>query len=198
MSHISFFKQYIKNPRRVGALLPSSKYLASKMVEDIDFDKARFIVEYGPGTGVFTDKLIENRRPDTTLLIIENNYKLYSLLKDKYSYLDNLHMIHGSAENINEYLGQYDIPFVDYVVSGLPFASLPINISSNILNATRDLLKESGKFITFQYTLLKKDFICQYFDSLHVKMELRNIPPAYVFNCSNKNCIEREETESIS
>jgi phospholipid N-methyltransferase len=49
-----FLKQYIKNPRMIGAVLPSSRNLARKMIEDIDFEKAECIVEYGPGTGVFT------------------------------------------------------------------------------------------------------------------------------------------------
>lgn len=189
MSKSSFLKQWLSNPRRIGAVLPSSRYLANKMVEGIDFNKASVIVEYGPGTGVFTDKLLENRNEDTILLIIENNLKFYKLLKDKYNGLDNIHLIHGSAEHIDQYLKQYNIPHVDYVVSGLPFASLPQHISTNILNSTQHILKEKGRFITFQYSLVKKNFINQFFNHINVKMELRNIPPAYVLNCSNNKKI---------
>ena len=57
---VIFLSQYITNPRSIGAVLPSSKFLADKMVESIDFKKAKYIVEYGPGTGVFTNKLLEN------------------------------------------------------------------------------------------------------------------------------------------
>ena len=184
-SKISFLKQCLSNPRHIGAVLPSSRYLANKMVEGIDFNKASVIVEYGPGTGVFTDKLLEYRNEDATIFIIENNLKFYRLLKDKYNGLDNIHIIHGSAEHIDQYLNQYNIPHVDYVISGLPFASLPQNISTNILNSTRNILKEKGKFITFQYSLVKKDFINQFFKQINIKMELRNIPPAYVLNCNN-------------
>jgi phospholipid N-methyltransferase len=182
---MSFLKQYFSNPRRVGAVLPSSRYLANKMVEDIDFGRAKVIVEYGPGTGVFTDKLLEERNKESTIFLIEYNPDFYNLLKDKYSGVDNLHIIHGSAEQIDEYLKQYNITQVDYIVSGLPFASLPHQVSTNILYSTKHILKEKGKFITFQYSLVKKDFINQFFGDINIKMEIRNVPPAFVLNCNN-------------
>lgn len=46
----------------MGAVAPSSEILANKMVKDIDFENARCIVEYGPGKGGFTDKLIESKK----------------------------------------------------------------------------------------------------------------------------------------
>lgn len=61
MEILSFIKQYIVRPRITGAILPSSKSLALRMIEDIDFENAECIIEYGPGTGVFTQKLIIKR-----------------------------------------------------------------------------------------------------------------------------------------
>ncbi len=49
-----FLLEYIKNPSKVGAIAPSSRYLADGMIQSIDFNSAECIVEYGPGTGVFT------------------------------------------------------------------------------------------------------------------------------------------------
>lgn len=184
MDGLSFIKQYITKPRTVGAILPSSKYLASKMVENIDFKTANYIVEYGPGTGIFTKKIIKRRKIDTIILLFESNKKFYDLLKEKYKAEPNLYIINDSAEYIEKYMLMYDIPEIDYIVSGLPFASLPHNVSSNILKQTQKHLKEDGKFITFQYTLLKKDFITQYFDEVNIKRELRNVPPAYILCCN--------------
>ncbi len=184
MERLSFIKQYITKPRTVGAVLPSSRHLANKMVKDIDFNHAAYIVEYGPGTGVFTEKLIKNRKSDTVVLLFEYNHKFCKMLKKKYKNEPNLYIINDSAEHIGKYLKQYNIPWVDYIVSGLPFASLPYSVSKNILNKTREYLKGDGKFITFQYTLLKKSFIQQYFQEISIKWEVRNIPPAYVFYCS--------------
>lgn len=185
MKRLSFIMQYILNPRTVGAVLPSSQRLAEKMITNIDFAKAQYIVEYGPGTGVFTDKLLKNRNKDTIILLIENNREFYDLLEEKYKEETNLYIINDSAENIDKYLKIYSIPCVDYVVSGLPFASLPVGVSSNILSKTRMILNQDGDFITFQYTLLKKGFINKYFKSISIKRELINMPPAYVFCCSN-------------
>jgi len=185
MEILSFLKQYIIKPRTIGAIFPSSKYLASKMIENIDFNYASNIVEFGPGTGVFTEKIIKRRKKDTIILLFESNKEFYSLLKGKYKDEPNLYIINDSAQYIEKYLIRYDIPCVDYIVSGLPFASLPHNVSSNILQQAQKHLKEDGKFITFQYTLLKKDFIEQYFNEVSLKWEVRNIPPAYVFCCSN-------------
>ncbi|WP_382920380.1 hypothetical protein, partial [Streptomyces sp. NPDC057062] len=83
------------------------------------------------------------------------------------------------------YLKDYRIPYADYVISGLPFASLPKNVSIKILINTAKILKKDGEFITIQYTKLKNAFIEQFFTKIDVKREIRNLPPAYVFNCSN-------------
>jgi len=184
MERLSFIKEYITSPRIVGAILPSSKYLTSRMIENIHFNRASYIVEYGPGTGVFTEKIIKRRKRDAVVLLFESNKEFHNLLKEKYKDEPNLYIINDSAEYIEKYLVMYDIPWIDYVVSGLPFASLPHNISSNILKQTKKHLKEDGKFITFQYTLLKKNFIGQFFNKVSIKREVRNVPPAYVFCCS--------------
>ena len=49
-----FLRQFVRSPRTVGAVLPSSAALARAMLAPIDFASARTIVEFGPGTGAFT------------------------------------------------------------------------------------------------------------------------------------------------
>lgn len=184
MEILSFLKQYIIKPRTVGAILPSSKYLASRMIENIDFNTARYIVEYGPGTGVFSEKMIKRRNRETIMLLFESNENFYNKLKEKYKDESNVYIINDSAEYVGKYLKKYGVPYIDYIISGLPFASLPNDVSSNILKETQKHLNEDGKFITFQYTLLKKDFIKKYFSEVSIKREVRNVPPAYVLYCS--------------
>ncbi|WP_425671382.1 class I SAM-dependent methyltransferase [Bacillus subtilis] len=184
MKRLLFLFQYIVNPRTVGAILPSSRYLGDKMVDGIDFKKAAYIVEYGPGTGVFTKKLLEKRRPETTILLVEQNEEFYLLLKETFKDEKNVFIVNGSAEKSSQYAKDYGMPYIDYVISGLPFASLPKTVSANILLDTAKILKRDGEFITFQYTTLKKPFFEQFFTKIDVKRELRNVPPAYVFSCS--------------
>ncbi|MCL2500145.1 MAG: SAM-dependent methyltransferase [Defluviitaleaceae bacterium] len=183
MNWIKFAKQYITKPRSIGAIAPSSRFLARKMVATIDFDKARCIVEFGPGTGVFTDRILHRRNTETVVIIIERNGDFCDALHRKYKDTPNLHIINGSAERIGTYLAERGIPRADYIVSGLPFASLPKEVSGSILTQTRKYLHDEGRFITFQYTLIRKDLISRHFGSIQITREIRNLPPAYVLSC---------------
>lgn len=185
MKIVKFLIEYFKSPRTVGAVAPSSESLAKKMISDIDFNNAKCIVEYGPGTGVFTDKLVEEKKQDTILLLLEYNKEFCTQLEERYNENDNIIIINDSAENVDMYLDKYRIKNVDYVVSGLPFASLPKNVSNKILKKTRTILKKDGLFITFQYTLLKKEFIAGYFKKIEQERVVLNVPPAYVLKCKN-------------
>lgn len=185
MKLIKFLIEYFKSPRTVGAITPSSERLAEKMVRDIDFENAKCIVEYGPGTGVFTDKLVERKKENTLLILLEYNKEFCRQLEERYNGHDNIIIINDSAENLDEHLSKYSINKVDYVVSGLPFASLPKNVSNKILDKTRALLKKEGLFITFQYTLIKKEFIADYFKEIDTERVVLNVPPAYVLRCHN-------------
>ncbi|NEY73856.1 rRNA adenine N-6-methyltransferase family protein [Bacillus mesophilus] len=184
MKRLSFIFQYIFRPRTVGAITPSSQYLARLMVKQIDFKHARYIVEYGPGTGVFTKQLLKRRRKETVIIIIESNETFYQHLIESYQDEPNLHVLNASAEDIEGILKQLSIPYVDFFVSGLPFASLPRQVSHNILIKTASLLSPRGKFITFQYSRINKSLFNDYFKTIEVIRELRNIPPAYVYSCS--------------
>ncbi|MFW2500920.1 class I SAM-dependent methyltransferase [Clostridium diolis] len=182
---IKFLMEYFKSPRTVGAVAPSSKKLAEKMAHDIDFDHAKCIVEYGPGTGVFTDRLMKKIKDHTMLMLVEYNEEFCRELEEKYGEYNNVVIVNDSAENVDKYLKEYNIKEVDYVVSGLPFASLPKNMSNSILKKTKDILKKNGLFITFQYTLLKKGYIGSYFEDISLERVVLNISPAYVLKCQN-------------
>lgn len=185
MNISNFIRQYIKNPRTVGAIAPSSEKLAYKMVEDINFLNASCIVEYGPGTGVFTEKILNKKKNSTIFIAIEYNTDFYKILKDKFKDETNFILINDSAENLKEYLNKYNIDKVDYIVSGLPFASLPDSMSKKILSITKDLLKGKSEFITFQYSLFKMELFRTYFGKIKRKKVILNLPPAYVLKCKN-------------
>ncbi|MCR4892668.1 MAG: SAM-dependent methyltransferase [Lachnospiraceae bacterium] len=178
---LAFLKQYLKNPRTVGAIAPSGRGLALKMMEPIDFDHARCIVEYGPGTGAFTRELVKRKRRGTRLILIEQNEEFYRMMRDKYDGKRNISVIYGSAEDACSYIQRAGVQYVDYVVSGLPFTSLPKDVSIRIFKATRKLIGKKGRFVTFQYTLIKKKFFESYFRFENRLFELKNLPPAYVF-----------------
>ncbi|MEG2656866.1 MAG: rRNA adenine N-6-methyltransferase family protein [Clostridium sp.] len=178
-----FLFEYIKNPKMVGAVAPSGKSLAEKMINSIDFRNAKSIVEYGPGTGVFTEKILARVQNDTIVLLVEVNTEFYNILKNRYGHKKNVIIVNDSAENIDKILKENDIEKVDYIVSGLPFASLPRKVSCNILKKTSMLVSKNTEFITFQYSLFTLKFLGEYFKNINYRRVVKNIPPAYVLKC---------------
>ncbi|OQR53941.1 class I SAM-dependent methyltransferase [Bacillus sp. CDB3] len=186
MQLITFLTEFIKHPKHTGAVAPSSKILAKKMVDVIDFNRAECIVELGPGTGAFTKEIMKRKKKETVLLLIEINEVFFKELKRKFKGEQNIIVIHGSAENIKKYMKELNIDYIDYVLSGLPFTSLPEEVSKRILNNVMEAIHENGEFITFQYSLVKKGFIQHFFPEITLKKVWLNVPPAYVFSCKKE------------
>jgi phospholipid N-methyltransferase len=184
MEFFTFIKQSISHPGFVGAVMPSSRYTAIKMVDDAAFYNARYVVELGPGTGAFTNEILKKRKPGAKVLSIEYDEKFCSVLRKKFGSEKDFHIIHGSAEDIDKYVNEYEIPHVDYIVSALPFLSLPKDMSKTVLRKSSDMLANGGKFVTIAYTKLQYGFIGSYFNKIDIIRELRNVPPAYIFSCS--------------
>src|SRR6476661_9605434 len=91
-----FVEEFLRNPATVGSLVPSSRELTEAVMAPIDFARAGCIVEYGPGTGVFTDIIIRRRRAETVVLLVEVNRRFCQLLQQRYSGQPNVHVVHGS------------------------------------------------------------------------------------------------------
>ncbi|OUJ74261.1 class I SAM-dependent methyltransferase [Hymenobacter crusticola] len=186
----SFVEEFFRNPATVGSLIPSSRDLTDKVLEPIYFAAARCIVEYGPGTGVFTDLLVTRRRAETTLVLIESNRRFATLLQERYTSQPNVHIIHGSADKTGDYLKELGISEVDYVVCGLPFSSLPRKLGWRILEHTQQLLLPPGKLILFQYSLQNRKLFERFFRLTGHAHVLLNLPPAYVLTYEPKEAAD--------
>lgn len=190
----SLLLQFLRHPSSVGALAPSGRQLTAGMVNAVDFSSCRSLVEYGPGTGVFTEAILARREPGTPLLAIEQNEVFCRQLEERFSGVEDFYLVHGSAEKVADYLVERDLPLPNAILSGLPFASLPREISENILAETARILSEvrersdpqekdsikTGVFITFQYSMLKMALLEKNFDLVGHTRVLWNLPPAHV------------------
>lgn len=190
MQMFKFLKEYVKHPRNTGAIAASTSRLAKGMVNGIDFDKAKCIVEIGPGLGSFTKEIMKRKKPETFLLLIEINETFYRFLQEMYQNDSSVQIVKGSAENMEQFLLAANIKEIDYCVSGLPFASLPVQVSNRILTNVMELLKPNGKFITFQYSLFKYALINQFFSDISIEKVWLNLPPAYVLSCGNEMVVQ--------
>ena len=181
-----FLREYLSAPDTIGAIAPSSRHLAASMTASIDFGKAHCIVEYGAGTGVFTQDVAARKKQDTAYIVIEQNDRFYEMLKKQFHGMPGVELIHGDARNVCGFLRERGFCHADYIISGLPFTSLPQQISHKILSQTQKAIGMEGVFTTFQYTLLRKTFLENYFDIQKMVKVWRNLPPAYVLHMKLK------------
>ena len=169
--------------RSRGSLIPSSRFLVDKVLAPVDWDRARVIVEYGPGVGTFTAEILRRMRADARLVAIETNLEFIqfmgSSLPDSRLYLE-----HESAENVAGILRRHGLPRADYIVSGIPLGSMPKDLQSRIAVASRDALEADGEFLVYQFTSRVLPVLRQTFARVDRGVEFRNLPLAQMFVCS--------------
>jgi phospholipid N-methyltransferase len=179
-----FFSAFLKTGKNIGAIAPSSRFLVKKMLEPIDFKTVKCIVEFGPGTGSITNELLKHMPIDSLLLAFEINNDFCDILKEMI--VDpRLKIIKDTAENIEIYLKENNINKIDYIVSSLPFAMIPNGVVRNILTIVKKVLKPTGFFMQYQYSLNAYKKLKTIFSKVEVNFTPMNIPPAFVFICSN-------------
>ncbi len=166
-------------------MTPSSRFLAAKMLENVDFKSSRVIIELGPGTGVFTEKIIEKLHPEAQLIVFELNDLFYDALSEKISD-SRVTLIHDSAENILQHLAINGIHSADVVISSLPLANFPEQLKDSILENAYNCLKIGGKYIQFQYSLLSKRNLQKVFGNVSIAFTPFNFPPAFVYTCQRE------------
>jgi phospholipid N-methyltransferase len=182
---LRFLKQWVKNPREMGSITPSSRFLTREVVERIDFSRAKYIAELGPGTGVFTQVILERLAPDGQILAVDTNPSFVELLKREMPDR-RLKPVEASAERIDALATEAGWPRVDAVISGIPYSLLPKPVMRGILEATRRALSASGDggvFVGYQYSKMLRPHLLDVFGNVHYRSVLLNLPPAFVYTC---------------
>lgn len=189
----AFLREFIKAPFKVGAIAPSGPHLARAMVGAIDPAGAQVIVEYGPGTGAFTDAIMPRLTPAMHYFAVELTPAFARILRERYP---GAHVHNGSVVDIQKYCRAEGLPdhdAIDLIISGLPWASFSEELQRGILEPMRRVLKPGGRLITFGYHigLMMKGgrrfyrMLPEYFASVHRgRLIKRNLPPAWVWTCT--------------
>ena len=94
-----FARNFFRHPRMLGSLIPSSRFLINEVLQPIDWERARVIVEYGPGVGTITKNVLQRMRPDATLIVIETNPDFVRFLRDSFRD-ERLKVVEGSAARV--------------------------------------------------------------------------------------------------
>lgn len=175
-----FLRGFLKHPVMVGSIIPSSRMLIERMLRPVDWDQTRLFVEYGPGVGTFTRPILEKLRPDSTLLTIDTNPDFTRYLRDS---IDDprLVAVTGSAADVEAILADHGHDHADFVLSGLPFSTLPPGVGEAIASATAKIIRPGGAFLVYQFSPKVREFIAPHFERIERGFEWVNVPPATLF-----------------
>lgn len=175
-----FLRGFFKNPVMVGSIIPSSRVLIERMLRPVDWDNVRLFVEYGPGVGTFTRPILDHMGPDARLVTIDTNSDFTKYLRES---IDDPRLVPvtGSASDVESILAERDLGQADYVLSGLPFSTLPPGVGDDIAEATSRVIRPGGAFLVYQFSPKVKDFIDPHFERIERGFEWVNVPPATLF-----------------
>jgi len=175
-----FFKGFIKHPVMVGSIIPSSHLTVNKMLAPVDWDNTKLFVEYGPGIGTFCQAVLDRMRPDATLLVIDLNEDFIAYLR-KTIRDSRFIAVHGSAADVNDIIAQFGFERADYILSGLPFSTLPNNLGPVIASETAKALRPGGAFLVNQFRARARDFMAPHFRKIDSGYEFWNVLPCHLF-----------------
>ena len=175
-----FFKGFLKHPVMVGSIIPSSKILIERMLKPVDWSRTKVFVEYGPGVGTFTRPILAKLGDEAVLVTIDTNKDFCDYLK-RAIHDPRLHVVHGSAADVGEILKRLGLGDADYIISGLPFSTLPPGVGPMIAKATAAALRSGGAFLVYQFHPKVRNIIAPYFDRVDHAFEMRNVPPAQLW-----------------
>ncbi len=182
---LPFLRAWLAAPLRVAAIAPSGPALARAITAEISAASMP-VIEFGPGTGVFTQAILDAGVTPDQLIMIEAGADFAALLRKRFP---AVRIVEGSAGAL------HDVPLfgagtVGAVVSGLPILSMPKPVVLAILGTAFSELRPDGAMYQFTY-----GFRCPVADSVLDALGLKasrtstvlvNAPPASVYKIERK------------
>jgi len=184
--HLLMVSRFLRSPSTVGAVAVSSRTLARRMVAGVATGHPVSVVELGPGTGPFTNALVERADPGSRILAIDLEQAFVDYVRRRWPSVD---CVCASAVELERLVGERQMAPVDHIVSGLPFASLPVEMTRRILDGVEHTLRPGGTFTTFQYLhgyglrpgrLFRREMSRRMGGAPHRRLVLPNVPPAFI------------------
>jgi phospholipid N-methyltransferase len=192
-----FFRHFLKHPRQVSSIIPTSGAIARRLAKRIPVGKRQVIVEYGPGTGVLAKAILKSKRlsEDSKLILIEKSAvfarHLRASLKDR-----RIHVVHGAAEDIVKILADQKETHADIIFSSIPLSVFPPAMRNRLMRATKQSLSPEGTFVVFLYRHTVRGMLKQHFPRVRTRFEPFNLPPMFVFAATTKKPIAARTSSS--
>lgn len=175
-----FLQGFFKHPVMVGSVIPSSKRTIERMLKRVDWANTRMFVEYGPGVGTFCRTVLDRLPADARYVAIDTNPDFVAYLKDTIRD-SRFSAVNASAADVEEIVKGHGADKADYVLSGLPFSTLPPGVADEIASATKRALKPGGTFMVYLYNPRVRDILARHFERIDHEIEWWNAPPTQMW-----------------
>ena len=177
---VEFFKGFLRNPKEVGSVVPSSRFLARRVLDCGRVSTARVVVELGPGTGVLTREILRRMPADGKLVAVEISSDFVDVLRA--TVCDpRLHVYEGCPTDLERALQAAGVECADLVVSGIPFSTLERGVGRRTLHAARRVLGEEGRFVAYQFRSHVRRIAEPVFGPAETHNGFWNIPPMKIY-----------------
>jgi len=187
---LKFTKEFILSPRSTGAIAPSSSELANTITNAANLAMAKTVVEFGSGTGVFTERILQNIGNETVFFALEINPVFVNKTRQR---CPDAIVYQDWASNVKKYLEDHGESHCDCIVSGLPWTLFEAAEQNQLLHVISESLRPSGTFVSFTYLggnlspggRRFKNSLPSHFSRIsRTKMVWNNLPPAFVYSCT--------------
>ena len=174
-----FFRQWLRSPKSMGSVIPSSKALARAVTDQIVWEPGQTIVELGAGTGAISQGLLDSGLPAEALTMVELDRPLYEYLRDRFP---AVRVINGDATRLVDILRQQGVEHVSTVISGLPMVNMPLEFQRSIIEQSFAALPADGCLLQYSYSPVSPIRAKQLqVEAKLVRFVIRNLPPATVW-----------------
>ena len=181
----AFLLEFLRQPRQIGSVVPSSRQLEQRIVRTAQVARARTLVELGPGTGGTTRAILRAMQADARLLAIDLSPAFCARLAASVN--DARLIVHqGSAEAIEALVAAHHLPHPDVIVSGIPFSTLPADVADRIAAAIARVLAPGGRFVAYQVRAQVAEIVSPHLGAPARQWEYVNIPPVRLFTWIQK------------
>ena len=149
-SRWEFLKAFLQARRTIGAVAPTSRGLARRVVRLAEAETAQLVAEFGPGDGAITRELLAALPADGRLWAFEVYQPFVEYLR---AAVDDRRftVLAESAEGITGLRDREELPRFDAIVSAVPFSVMDSAQTARILQAAAQALLPGGVFVALQY-----------------------------------------------